>query len=192
MKTILTISIICVLGLGAAYFLWPDEPETPEKAISKPIAEGSYAQVEGFTYQRTLNGKTEWELTADSAVYSEDRQIANFNNVEATFLGKDDNVLKMKGKNGRFFVDSQDVDLDGGVVVNSSAGYDLTTDRLHYSSETRIISTQSPVTIRSNSVVLTCNGLLLNIAEENFSLEGGVMGTVLNADNLFQGKGKRP
>ena len=190
MRILLIISIACALGIVAAFLLLPDKSDKPEQPTVQPLGEGTLARVEGFSYKRTLDGKSEWELEAKSAVYSDDRQIARFDEVEATFWGKDGNTVSMKGSQGQFHVESQDIEISGGVVLSSSMGYTMTTDSLDYSSATRMIETESPVVIRGDSLVLSCKGLSLNIAEENISLEGGVKGAIWDAEQTIQGRGR--
>ncbi|MCZ7585294.1 MAG: LPS export ABC transporter periplasmic protein LptC [Deltaproteobacteria bacterium] len=155
-----------------------DENGTSRPTVFQEINDGTYARAEGFTYTRTMDGRVEWEIRAGQAEYSEDRQTARFDKVEAVFYDENRREVRLTGPHGAYETNTQNIDVDGGVRVVSSLGYALETPSLRYTQDDRTISGDEQVFVRGEGFSLEGGRVSLRLEGEFLVLDGNVRGTI--------------
>jgi LPS export ABC transporter protein LptC len=154
------------------------------------IAEGAYATGEDFSFTRNKNGRVECEIKAKQAEYSENKQIANFKDVEATFFDEKDRTVRVTGKKGKYNSDTQNLELFGEVRVVTSLGYSMSTEGLIYTNADRTIRSTSPAFIKGDGVAMNSEQVVFYIDDEKADFVGDVKSTLWNPRMLDDIKGR--
>ena len=123
-------------GLAAALFVaafaWavlsvPEAPPADDSART--------LRYEGNTLSLEKDGRTVWQLTAESIEAGLDGKEAEARNIEAVFHEEDGRELKLAAPHAHYDMTSKDLVVDGGVKVETSDGIRLTSREVIWSSE---------------------------------------------------------
>ena len=123
-------------GLAAALFVaafaWavlsvPEAPPADDSARTR--------RYEGNTLSLEKDGRTVWQLTAESIEAGLDGKEAEARNIEAVFHEDDGRELKLAAPHAHYDMTSKDLVVDGGVQVETSDGIRLTSREVIWSSE---------------------------------------------------------
>ena len=123
-------------GLAAALFVaafaWavlsvPEAPPADDSART--------LRYEGNTLSLEKDGRTVWQLTAESIEAGLDGKEAEARNIEAVFHEDDGRELKLAAPHAHYDMTSKDLVVDGGVQVETSDGIRLTSREVIWSSE---------------------------------------------------------
>ncbi len=125
----------------------------------------------------TRDGIREWDLTAGSAKYRDDRKEVVLEAVAVTFFLEDGQEVALSADRGALQTQSKNIAVDGNVVV-TNRGYRMQTEALTYRHEDRIVRADSPVAISGGSLHLTGDSLLIDLAAQEAELRGGVKGSL--------------
>src|SRR3990167_864558 len=120
-------------------------------------------RIEKARYVETRDGRTEWELEADSAQYFKDDNLTVFENVRVVFYSQNGINYTLEGKKGRLRNDTKDMDVSGDVVVTSGDGYKLKTDSLRYSAAVKQITSKDRVVFTGPNIKIEGIGLLADM-----------------------------
>ena len=142
--------------------------------LTDEVDEGAFGQIKEFTYVRTIRDRTEFELTARSAVFFALENRVDLSNTEAVFIGKNGRKMFLKADNGQIRTETGDMAASGNVVVRTDAGYKATTEVLNYRAEGQLITSDHPVRIDSDTMVITGTGLELPVEEQTLELKENV------------------
>jgi len=113
-------------------------------------------EVGGFSLvQYKDSGEKNWEMKGKSAEL-EDNDV-NIDEISALSF-EQDQVLKLKAKEGRFNRKENTVHLSGNVVLKATDGTTLKTDSLDWNTETRNASTDEAVNIKKADFEVTGKG----------------------------------
>ena len=168
---------------GASYVKYRVRKALPIDAKSIEFAAGGGIKAEKVHYTGTRGGRTEWELEAETAAYSETDETTRLTDVEVLFYAESGADFKLSSKLGSYDAASGLIDVSGAVTVVSSDGYELKTERLGYSETTRKISTDSRVVIESERMKVVGNALVIDMDSEKLSLFNGVKAEITDGIN---------
>jgi LPS export ABC transporter protein LptC len=184
--------IVIVLTLGAASYIATRTGYRPESTDVrlKIIPENVDLQLKDVHFTETGDPELTWEIHADAARFAKKENMAFFDRVRIRLIRADGKTLILTGKEGRLHTDTRDADLTGSVVVASSNGDIVETDRLHYSHTDRRISTDQKITLKNPRMVISGTGLSLSLEDEKVSLRSGVR-AVIQADGRTRVRGRK-
>jgi len=131
-------------------------------------------RIEKARYVETRDGRTEWELEADSAQYFKDDNLTVFENVRVVFYSQNGINYILEGKKGRLRNDTKDMDVFGDVVVTSGDGYKLKTDSLRYSAAVKQITSNDRVVFTGPNIKIEGIGLLADMITDRVSVLANV------------------
>lgn len=146
----------------------------PERALLKVLSEKTDLQVRGVRFTEVSDSGMKWEVTADTARYQKQDQLAFFEKIAVKLVMKDGATYLMTGDRGTMKTDSRDLEIEGNVVIVSEKGDRFTTRRLRYRNADRVISTADPVQMESGPIRVSAVGMILPLDEKKVSLLSGV------------------
>jgi LPS export ABC transporter protein LptC len=188
-KRVFLLGFAVLILAGALWVFFKSPSDNPVQTTPR-LEEGTYARAEGFSYTRNTDGRVEWEIKAKQADYLESRQIAEFKMVEAVFYDKNNQTVRLNGKTGRYFVDTQDIEVGGDVRIVTSMGYTLTTETLKYTQADQTIRSASQAFVHGEGVAMSCDQVVLAVPDEKLELIGDVKGTLWNPEMIEKLKGR--
>ena len=176
-KIIILLSIVLIGGI-VLVSLWANlrarkTSEAAEK-LPKVSTEGADMRIEKIRFVEDKRGQKTWELEAKSVHQYQEQNILVLVDVKATFFSKEGWTFSLTGKQGKFYQDSKDVELVGGVVLTSSDGYQLRTHSASYRHAAKTVSTTDPVEIEGEQLRLTGKGMLVDMEAKTFKIFGQV------------------
>lgn len=171
-KLILTLVVI-ILGLSTLLVMYA-EKKSEERGVLKIISDKADLYVREFHYAEVGDPQSTWEIDADSAQYVKRRNLALLKNVRVKLTTADGTVYVMKGKEGRFYTDTKDMDVSGDVEIISDNGDRFRTDHLNYSDSKKRVSTESAVIIDNPQIKISGVGLFLFLHEKRATLVSDV------------------
>ncbi|MCB9477426.1 MAG: LPS export ABC transporter periplasmic protein LptC [Deltaproteobacteria bacterium] len=166
--------------------MWAISRDTADKAAepARDVAEGSVAKVQGFKYARTLDGEVEWEVKAAEAVYTPGKEEATFSGVEAEFFTEAQGTVRVKGDQGTFDSEQQNLNLENHVRVDSSMGYSMSTDKLRYTQDDKTIRSEGLVYFHGDGMAMSGEHLTIRLDDELIELTGNVKTSIWNTGPL--------
>ncbi|MBU4186020.1 MAG: LPS export ABC transporter periplasmic protein LptC [Proteobacteria bacterium] len=175
LKFFLISIIIILLGIIIAVFLLYRSilDETAEfKSAIQTAAKMSLGKVH---HTATRDGVIEWSLDASSARLLDEKKQLILDDLSVVFYMKDGKEAHLTAAKGFLHTDSNDIEVTGNVVVRSNS-YVLKTEKLNYEHNRRILFSNVPVEISSDSEKLTADSIFFNIDTKRTMLEGNVKG----------------
>lgn len=148
-KKILLGVLAAAVLIGA--FLWAilSVPEPP--AIDEPSRVMSY---EGNTLSLEKDGRTVWQLTAETIEADVDGKAAEAKNIEGVFHEDDGRELRLTAPHARYDMTTKDLVIDGGVKVETSDGIRLTSREVVWSSATEVLAAVGDAELRHEAEAL--------------------------------------
>lgn len=135
-------------------------------------------EVDRVHYSGTRAGRVEWELDADSATRPKDSDLTIFKTVKVVFYGKNGIPYTLKAKEGRFSESKGEIEAIGQVTVESKDGYTVSTESLMYAVNKKEISSGEKVSITSEAMDLSGEGLLVKVDEGKLFLSKNVKAVI--------------
>ncbi len=170
-----TITAIFAVVVGYRYF-----SKKPVKAL--PIVlDGTSISMEKISQISTKNGIVDWSLEARSAIYSEDKKEAYFDDLAVTFFTKDNQKIYLSAEKGLLKTESGNIEIKGNVTIKNN-DYMLKTGTISYDNKKRIILSKAPVELSGKSSNLVANSMAINLNTNKALLFGKVEG--IFGDNL--------
>jgi len=181
LKKVLTGAIILTgLCIIAVFIIFRIYSKNPEKLV-KHIATKADISLNNIHHIATKQGKKQWELDAQSAEYIKKNDITLLNKISVVFYLKNDEKIFLKAAKGYLKVNSNDLEIKGQVSLNYNE-YNMTTDSLLYSEQTRTILTKSPVSIKGNLFSLSGDFMSFDINNKKIVIEKNVVGIYRGKD----------
>ena len=121
----------------------------------------------------TRDGRTEWSLDSASAQYFLPEKKVLLKDLFVTFFTQDGQKVYLTARNGTVKTDSHDMEAHDDVVVYNDL-YRLETERMNYAQDTRLITSDTPVDLNTNRLVMRGNvhGTLVSPGEADTSPRG--------------------
>lgn len=168
----LVISIIIVITFTAGGFLYRWMNKGVVSFVMPKIS--SDLEIKEVHLTRVAAGRTEWELTAKSADYFKEKGVTSLDSPQVVFYGKKGKRMELEGENGEIFKDTNDITVSGNVKITTSDGYLFRSDSLTYSSEKKVVTTESKVFIKGKRLEIEGVGMLADMERDTVLLKKGV------------------
>jgi lipopolysaccharide export system protein LptC len=169
------LALSAVLASFLVYLLTTrTDSQVPPSAASTGLLENrADAGIEQFTYVSSRGGAVQWEVLAKRARMFEAEKRALLDDVQVTLFGEHGWELKVFGDEGAIDTAKKDFVLterNGDVIVELQNGYTIYTNHLAWVDARREISTQDPVRIAGQGMVVTGIGLIGHPDQEEFQI----------------------
>ena len=146
--------MVLVAGLALAG-CGRDEPATQERQAARPDQE-----ITGFTLTQTQDGRRVWALRAREARIFEDSDRVEATGVRVDFYGREAELQStLTAANGVITRRTSAIEVHGRVVVTSTDGTVLTTERLQWDERTGKIRSDTAVRVTKGNDVMTGSGM---------------------------------
>ncbi len=177
LKFAILISIVLIGGIVLAS-LWINlrgrkAPEE-EKVAPKFSAEDAKMFLEKIHFVEDKQGKKTWELEAKSIQQNREENLMVLEDVKVTVYTEEGQSFTISGKQGKIFLDSKNMELQGDVLVSSSDGYRLKTHSVVYHHQEKKAGTSDPVEINGEQIRLVGKGILVDMEARTFKILGHV------------------
>jgi len=183
LKFLLLAVIFVILGAIITAFVGQRYITFKPDKILAPIAEKANISL-GKVYQEALrNGIKDWSLNAGSAKYFNEKKQVVFKDLSVTFFLEDEGEIRLTANKGILQTGSKDIEVTGNVVVINN-NYRLSTEKLYYDNNKRIIISKAPVKISSDGFNFAAESISLNLNSNKVILEGKVIGN-FSAKNII-------
>ena len=166
---------LAALGIGfICLVIWvvrttPDAPPAIEKVEPPKTME-----YEGNTISEEINGVKLWELTADKVTVGIETQVADLTNVVGHFYQSDGRSIELHADIGSYSNIDKNVHLQGNVVVTTSEGAKLTSDKLDWLSTEEVLIATDKVRITRDDVQAIGDRAESRDGFKKFTLKGRV------------------
>jgi LPS export ABC transporter protein LptC len=145
-------------------------PPQGKKAPVKEPAIAADLQLNRVKYTETREGIKEWELEAASVRYFGDENTLFFEQVKATFFGKNQETYVLVGKRGKINTQTKALEVFDGVKLDSSDGYQMQTQSLKYQAERRELMTSDPVEMSGPQLRVQGTGLIVELNRQRMKV----------------------
>jgi LPS export ABC transporter protein LptC len=144
------------------------------KNLLKVMPEQVDLEIQGFVFTEVGESGSRWEVKAEKATYERKENLAVFDKVRIKLNTAEGKVYNMTADKGRMETEKKDIEINGNVIITSSAGEKFTTDYLNYSDEQKKFYTDAPVTMESDRIAIKGKGLTLFIKSGELNLNSMV------------------
>ena len=119
-------------------------------------------------FVETKGAKKILEVFAEEAYSFRENNLAELKKPRAIFYGDEGRTVHFSGDRGIIDTETNDVTIEGNVVMDSQEGYHLETSYLEYSSEGMVVTTDKPVRIVTDVFEAKGLGMRTKVEEEVF------------------------
>ena len=155
--------------------------------IAKTTTDDAKVSLNNFEYSDVREGNARWVLRAATASYFVERQETVLSRVKAVFYLRDGGKVELKGDEGVFHNDNNNMAVSGNVRVRHEDGYTLVTDHLIYSRDKELLHTEAPVFVEGEGISLKGLGMRVEIGRRKLSILSQIE-TTLQGIMPFQGR----
>lgn len=163
-----TFIITSIIGLAVLVFIHYKTESTLR--VSFDEEKKLEVKIEKIHYSGTKEGRLEWELFADSAKRTKEQDLTVFETLKVIFYAKDGKPYTMNASKGTFAESAGEINAVGGVTVDTVEGYTLKADSLKYTVKSRVITSDGPVKITSETIDMEGIGLKAEVGSGSFFL----------------------
>lgn len=156
----------------------------------KIIPENVDVQLKDVHFTEVGDENLTWEIHADTAKFAKKDNLAFFDRVRIKLIRADGKAFTLTGNEGRLRTDTKEAEVTGRVVVVSSNGDIVETDRLQYSHADKMIFTNQAITLKNPNMVISGVGMSLSLTDEKVSLQSGVK-AVIKTETGKKGRKKK-
>ena len=147
----------------------PDAPPPIDKVEPPKTME-----YEGNTIVEEINGVKIWDLTADKLNIGLESRILELNNIVGHFYQQDGSTIELHANFGNYNNETKNVHLEGNIVVTTSQGAKLTSDKLDWISADEMLIATDKVKIYRDDVRATGDSAESKDGFRRFKLKGHV------------------
>jgi LPS export ABC transporter protein LptC/lipopolysaccharide transport protein LptA len=179
-KRILPVLGIVGLGIAAAVYFGSRHLTSVPEQIAAPATSAGGMVIDGVHQSAARDGRTEWILDARSATYFPEGKIFQLSDPNVTFFRADGQKFFLTARRGTVLTDSHDMDASQDVVIWNDT-HRLETESIRYLYAERLIESQSPVKVTTQTGELTADALSANLKTNRMAFSGHVQGLLLAA-----------
>jgi len=140
-------------------------------------------EVKDFSFvQYQEGGGQKWKMSGRSAEVLDNR--VNIEHLSALSFGEG-TTLKLKANEGVFDKGENIVNLNNNVVMASTDGTKLTTDRLVWDAETKNVSTETSVNIRRPDMSITGTGAVCDVEGKTAELKQDISASLVSGESTI-------
>ena len=166
-----------VLFLSAVVGVLLTKSRGPKLQPPEPAQTKADYRIKEVHLQEEYRGSARWQLDAEYGEIFEDQGKTVMKKVTIR-INEPSRAWTVSGDEGDLFRDTKDVELRGHVVVVSSDGLRLETNRLNWAAREQRAWTDEPVTIRRSGVVVRGQGFESRVNEEATTVKGRLRATI--------------
>ncbi len=167
----IVLSIVIVVYIGYRRL-----SKAPDMILST-IQDGADMSIGKINQTSTRDGKREWSLEASSARYSQTKKEVILKDLSITFFLDDGSEVNLTAKRGILNTRTNDIEVTGDVVVIRE-DYELTTQKLNYNHDKRIVFSKVPVLIVGDDAEISADSASLNLNTKKLRLKGNVESSI--------------
>jgi len=183
LKFFLISIIIISLGIIIAVFLRYRSILDETTGLDSAILNAAKMSLGKIHHTAARNGVVEWSLDASSARLLDEKKQLILDDLSVVFYMKDGKEANLTAASGFLQTDSNDIEAMGNVVVRND-NYVLKTEKLNYEHTRRILFSNVPVEISSDSEKLMADSISFDLNTKKTMLEGNVKGIFSENINL--------
>ncbi|GKS60456.1 hypothetical protein YTPLAS18_39830 [Nitrospira sp.] len=131
------------------------------------------AGMEEFVFRQTKDGVVQWEVKAEEASLFEERNQALLSTVQVALLGARGRQMTVHGEEGQLNTQTKDFTLSNrstDIAVHLDGGYTVYTNHLQWTDKLQELTTEDPVSIEGNGLIIRGRGLRGKLAQEEFQV----------------------
>ena len=174
---LIAVSIVIVVYMG--YRRLSDVPDV----LLSTIQDGADMSIGKIQQTATRDGKREWSLEASSARFSQTKKEVILKDLSITFFLDDDSEVYLTAKNGVLYTATNDMEVSGDVVVKRE-NYELTTEKLNYKHDERVVFSKVPVVIMGDDAEIKADSASLDLNTKKLRLQGNVESSISESIRL--------
>ena len=144
--------------------------ETLPAIAAELTSEDGNLTLKNFEYRDVKQGNSRWTVWADTATYFEERKETELDQVRAVFFLKKGGQVDLAGDKGVLHTDTNNMEIHGNVGVTFGKGYKLTTDRLFYNRDKKLIYTDAQVVLTGPRITTKGRGMRIEIERKSVSI----------------------
>ena len=167
---LVAVSIVIVVYIG--YRRLSNVPDV----LLSTVQDGADMSIGRIHQTATRDGKREWSLEASSAHYTQTKNEIILKDLAVTFFLEDDTEVYLTGKSGKLNTSTNDIEVSGNVVIKKD-NHRLTTEKLNYAHNQRMIFSKVPVLIAGDDANISADSASLDLNTKKLRLEGNVEST---------------
>ena len=173
LSIILLVVILLTIGTVVAVFIGYRKVSNAPEMLLSSIKDGANLSLGKIRQTATRDGKKEWSLEAGSAHYIENDKKAVLKDLFITYFLENGSQVYLNADRGILNTDTSDIEFSGNVVIRNE-DYRLTTEQLNYDHKRRLIVTDNPVNISSDTAKLSGDSATYDLAADKIVLTGNV------------------
>lgn len=176
-------ALILVIGVIVVN-LWPSQDSTvPEKPKIIGEAENIAAQFSTVRVIGRKQGERQYDMSFDVVEQLEDSSITLFSNLkDGTFFSDGELRYLIDAGSGKWYQDSNDLDMFDGVVLRMTTGGMLMAPALKWKADEEVLVSLGKVNIQKDSTNIDADAMTAYMSDRNVLLEGNV--TVLDEGGM--------
>ncbi|MEI6079032.1 MAG: LPS export ABC transporter periplasmic protein LptC [bacterium] len=184
-KTILSIIIFSLVFLTGYFTYFKIKNVLSQKESFFPIIavkhEGPTMRIKGFKLEESNGEKLEWVLAADEAQMFKDKGEILFTTVSTDVKGdgKKKEGYVIKSSSGMYYTKEDKINFSGKVDVNTSNGYNFTTESVLYTAKDKKLATDDDIAVKGtlekgDKIFVTGKGFNGNAETGDFNIRDKV------------------
>ena len=177
LKIILVAIVSIVIGTVIVVYIGYRRLSKAPDMILSTIQDGADMSIGRIQQTATRDGKREWSLEASSARYSQLKNEVILKDLSITFFLDDDSEVYLTAKKGILNTSTNDIEVTGDVVVKRD-NYELTTEKLNYKHDQRIVFSKVPVIIVGDDAEIRADSASLDLNTKKLWLDGNVESSI--------------
>lgn len=177
-KLFLTSIIIISSGIIIAVFLEYHDIMDKTAGLKSTIQNAAKMSLGKVHHTATRDGVIEWSLDASSVRLLDKKKQLILNDISIIFYMKAGKEAYLTAAKGFLYTDSNDIEVFGDILVKNN-DYVLKTEKLNYEHNRRILFSNVPVEISSDSKQLTADSFFFDLNTKKTGLEGNVRGVFI-------------
>jgi LPS export ABC transporter protein LptC len=167
--------LILVAVIALSIVIWRHIEQQDPLEVLEALPEQVDLSLEKLHYTQNEEGKRSWTLDADRAEYRRDDGVALLDAVQLVLYDAGRfGELTLTAEHGSLQQEEQQVEVWGNVVVKTTKGDSLYTERLAYDGKQQLISSNEKVHLINPRMELIGVGLLANLPQGQMSLQQDV------------------
>ena len=182
--------ILLAVGMIVSIFIGYRQVSNAPELLLASIKEGANLSLGKIRQTATRDGKKEWGLEADSAIYMEAENKVDLKNLSVIYYLENDREVHLEADRGMLQTDTNDIEFSGNVVIINDQ-YRMKTEHLDYEHGPRIIICDQSIRIWGQGAELTAESAKYDLKADKIVLKGNVVATVPRDFTAIPGRGER-
>lgn len=176
-KRILLVFTALSIAVTALVFAWNRFSQTDADNTFSTENDRPSLSLDKIHQTSVKNGVKQWTLDAATANYFKDQNKVELLELSVVFHMQSSEDATLVARKGQLDTTTKDITATEDVVVRHQ-GSSITTDKLHYNHEMRIINSDVPVRITARGIEMTADTLTYYLDDNKAGLSGNVKGVI--------------